>query len=148
MKRINEFRKLLGATRDTELKDLKTTYRNLMKDCHPDKFFDNAELKEQAELRSKEIIEAYHFLVSIAPETIEQTESEYKLTLSTAGIADYNYEKSVLKVTFTDGHVYEYFGVPRNIYIKLVNSDSCARFIRRHISESYTYRSISKRVTA
>ncbi len=148
MKKISDFRTLFGATKTTELKELKATYRNMMKDCHPDKFFDNVELKLQAEERSKTIIEAYHFLVSIAPETLEQTQVEYTATLTTAGITDYNYEKSILKVTFTDGHVYEYFGVPRNIYIKLVNSESCARFIRRHIADSYVYRSISKRVTA
>lgn len=148
MKKISDFRTLFGATKTTELKELKATYRNMMKDSHPDKFFDNVELKLQAEERSKTIIEAYHFLVSIAPETLEQTQAEYTATLTTAGISDYNYEKSILKVTFTDGHVYEYFGVPRNIYIKLVNSDSCARFIRRHIADSYVYRSVSKRVTA
>jgi hypothetical protein len=148
MKKINDYRKLLGVTKDVELKDLKTIYRNMMKDCHPDKFYDNAELKEQAELRSKEIIEAYHFLVSIAPETITMAQGEYQTTLTTVGILNYTYEKSVLKVTFSDGNVYEYFGVPRNIYIKLVNSDSCARFIRRHISESFVYRSVSKRVVA
>ena len=40
-----------------------------MKECHPDKFPDNEVLKLEAEEKSKGIIEAYHFLVSIAQET-------------------------------------------------------------------------------
>jgi len=148
MKKILDYRKLLGVTKTTELKELKTTYRNLMKDCHPDKFIDNHELKDLAEVKSKEIIEAYHFLVSIAPETIEQTVEEYNKTLSTSGVADFEFEKQTLKVTFLDGSCYEYFDVPRNTYIKLVNADSQARFIRRHVAGAFIYRSMSKIVSA
>ncbi|MDZ4824776.1 MAG: KTSC domain-containing protein [Flavobacteriales bacterium] len=148
MKKINDYRKLLGVTETTELKELKSIYRTIMKDAHPDKFFDSVELKEQAELRSKEIIEAYHFLVSIAPETIEQTKEAFNQTLATAGIVDFKYEKQVLKVIFADGNTYEFFGVPYNTYTKMVNSDSCARFVRRHISGSFVYRSASKLVAA
>lgn len=147
MKKINDYRKLLGVTNTVSLKDLKTIYRNRMKDCHPDKFFDNQELKDAAEEESKNIIEAYHFLVSISPETIEANKEEYQVTLTQAGISDFHYDKSILKVVFTDGNTYEYYGVPRNTYIKMVNADSVARFVRRHISESFTYRSLNKRVS-
>ncbi len=148
MKKINDYRKLLGVTATVSLKELKQVYRNLMKDCHPDKFAGNEEQLLAAEEQSKNIIEAYHFLVSIAPETLESAREEYSITLTQAGVADYNYEKSTLKVNFTDGNVYEYFGVPHNIYNKLSKSDSVARFVRRHIAEAYTYRSVSKRVSA
>jgi DnaJ-class molecular chaperone len=70
MKKIVDYRKLLGVTKEAELQELKTVYRSLMKTWHPDKFNDNADLKLEAEEKSKTIIEAYHFLVSIAPETI------------------------------------------------------------------------------
>ena len=89
MKKIVDYRKLLGVQKDTELKELKTIYRNLMKDCHPDKFQDNDEEKLAAEQRSKEIIEAYHFLVSIAPETLSLSIEEYTQTTATCGIADF-----------------------------------------------------------
>ncbi|MFM7727116.1 MAG: J domain-containing protein, partial [Flavobacteriales bacterium] len=72
MKRIAAYRKLLGVEANAGLKELKSVYRNLMKECHPDKFHDNAELRMREEERSKEIIEAYHFLVSIAPETLAE----------------------------------------------------------------------------
>lgn len=145
MKRINEYRKLLDVGPQATLKELKTVYRNLMKECHPDNFHDNEEMRIKEEARSKEIIEAYHFLVSIAPETLQEVEADYKVTLASCGIVDFTYEKQVLTVHFMDGSVYEYFGVPRNIYVKMANSDSYARFVRRHIADSYVYRSTQKR---
>jgi len=38
MKRVVEYRKLLGVDKNVTLKELKTIYRNNMKDNHPDKF--------------------------------------------------------------------------------------------------------------
>ena len=73
MKKIVEYRKLLGVDKAAELQELKTVYRTLMKNWHPDKFTDSVDSKLEAEEKSKTIIEAYHFLVSIAPETREQT---------------------------------------------------------------------------
>ena len=61
MKRIGEHRKLLGVDKTATLKDLKTIYRNTMKDSHPDKFVNDEAGKLEAEEKSKSIIEAYHF---------------------------------------------------------------------------------------
>jgi DnaJ-class molecular chaperone len=60
MKRINEYKKLFDVEADTELKQLKTTYRNLVKEWHPDKFQDESD-KAEAEHKSRQIIDAYHF---------------------------------------------------------------------------------------
>ena len=38
MKKIGEYRSLLAVDRSVTLKELKTIYRNAMKDSHPDKF--------------------------------------------------------------------------------------------------------------
>lgn len=148
MKKIVDYRKLLGVQKDTELKELKTIYRNLIKDCHPDKFQDNDEEKLAAEQRSKEIIEAYHFLVSIAPETLSLSIEEYTQTTATCGIADFSWAGLVLTVHFLDGSSYEYFEVPKAVYVKLVNADSPGRFARRHIFSVYPYRNIAKLATA
>ncbi|NCD70777.1 KTSC domain-containing protein [Mucilaginibacter agri] len=144
MKKIVDYRKLLGVTADAELQELKSVYRSLMKTWHPDKFQD--ESKIEAEEKSKTIIEAYHFLVSIAPETLEQTLADYTLTTTTSGIADFEYKQQTLTINFTDGNTYEYFDVPRAAYIKFINSDSPGRFARRHIFNEYVYRSTSKLV--
>jgi curved DNA-binding protein CbpA len=147
MKKINDYRKLLGVTKTTELKDLKSIYRNFMKDWHPDKFADDHEKKEEAEAKSKEIIEAYHFLVSISPETQAQALEIYTKTITTSVISEISFEHQTLEIKFADGSVYEYFDVPKNTYIKLVNAESQGRFARRHIFQEFVYRNVSKLTT-
>jgi curved DNA-binding protein CbpA len=144
MKKIVDYRKLLGVNEVAELQELKTNYRNMMKTWHPDKFQDESRI--EAEEKSKTIIEAYHFLVSIAPETRGQSLNEYTLTTSSSNIADFEYKSQVLKITFLDGNAYEYFDVPKAVYIKLINADSPGRFARRHIYNEYVYRSVNKLV--
>ncbi len=144
MKKIGDHRKLFGVTKTVTLNELKTIYRNFMKEYHPDKFNGDDALKLEAEEKSKQIIEAYHFLVSIAPETIAQTLPDYTNTITTSAIADIQYKGTTLRVDFLDGSGYEYFDVPRNTYVKLVNADSQGRFGRRHIYTAFTYRNVSK----
>jgi curved DNA-binding protein CbpA len=140
MKKIVEYRKLLNVDKTAELKDLKTIYRNAMKEAHPDKFQgDEAGLKE-AEENSKKIIEAYHFLVSINPETTKQLLPEYTETISTATISDYKFVDGRLIINFSNGSVYEYISVPKATYVKMVNADSPGRFAKRHILNSFTWR--------
>jgi curved DNA-binding protein CbpA len=140
MKRINEYKKLFNVEQDTDLKKLKNTYRNLVKEWHPDRFQDEEEKRLEAELKSRQIIDAYHFLVSIAPETIAANSEEYNLTISESNIDDFRHKGLLLEVTFRDGSTYEYFGVPKSVYIKLVNSDKQLRFAKRNIFNSYLYR--------
>ena len=147
MKRITDYRKLFNITKETDLGELKTIYRNLMKECHPDKFQETEE-KEAAELKSKTIIEAYHFLVSISPDTHSVNSEEYELTTTTSGIEDFLYKGQTLKVTFQNGSVYEYFGVQKNTYNKLLNSPTATRFARRHIFHSHIYRNVMKQHAA
>ena len=148
MKKIVDYRKLLNVNEAAELQELKTVYRSLMKTWHPDRFIENADLKLEAEEKSKTIIEAYHFLVSIAPETRDQSFAEYTLTTTSSAITDFEYKSQVLTVTFSDGNTYEYFDVPKEVYRKLVNADSPGRFARRHIFNNYVYRSLSKLVAS
>lgn len=145
MKKIVDYRKLLEVSEDATLQELKTVYRNLMKTWHPDKFQDPVE-KHNAENNTTKMIEAYHFLVSIAPETRQQSLPEYQETINNSNISDFEYKSQVLKVEFFDGNVYEYFDVPKAIYVKLVNADSRGRFARRHIFNEFVYRSTSKLV--
>jgi DnaJ-class molecular chaperone len=144
MKKIVDYRKLLGVNAEAELQELKTVYRSLMKSWHPDKFQDSEESKLEAEEKSKSIIEAYHFLVSIAPETREQSINEYTHTTSTSSIIDFEYQSQVLKISFLDGNTYEYFDVPKAVYVKLINAESRGRYARRHIYNSFLYRSVNK----
>lgn len=144
MRKVIEYRKLLGVDKAVTLSELKSIYRNFMKEFHPDKIQDNEEAKLAAEEKSKLVIEAYHFLVSIAPETIASNLEEYTKTTTTSNIADINYKGKRLRIDFTDGSGYEYFGVPENTFSKLINADSQGRFARRHIYTSFLYRNVSK----
>jgi KTSC domain/DnaJ domain len=144
MRKIIEYRKLLAVNKDVTLNELKTVYRNFMKEYHPDKFQDAEESKSLAEEKSKQIIEAYHVLVSIASETIQSNIEQYTATISTSGISNIDYKAKRLRIDFADGSAYEYIGVPENTYVKFIHADSQARFARRHICTSFLYRQVSK----
>ncbi len=53
MKRINEYKKLFGVENEVELKTLKKSYRNLVKEWHPDKFQNGDALQEEAEINRR-----------------------------------------------------------------------------------------------
>jgi len=144
MKKIIEARKLLGVTKDAELKELKTIYRNSMKEFHPDKFVNDEAGKLEAEEKSKIFIEAYHLLVSIAPETHAQQLEAYTELITASRIQNFQYKSQTLIIDFIDGSSYEYFGVQQSVYNKLINSNTPDRFARRHIYHEFVYRRVSK----
>uniref|UniRef100_UPI00404AEAD6 KTSC domain-containing protein n=1 Tax=Gelidibacter sp. TaxID=2018083 RepID=UPI00404AEAD6 len=143
MKRINEYKKLFNVEKDIDLKELKTTYRNLVKEWHPDKFQADDEQAAEAELKSRQIIDGYHFLVSIAPETKAANLEEYNETISSP-IINWQHNGLVLEINFLDGNTYEFFGVNKALYIKFSQSDKLTRFAKRNIFNSFTYRKIKK----
>ena len=140
MKRVVEYRKLLEVDKNVTLKELKTIYRNSMKETHPDKFANDEEGRILAEEKSKDVINAYHFLVSIANETVEKNLPEYQDTVQNSAILDFYLEKQTLMITHVNGVSYEYIGVPKNVYIKMINAESPNRFAKRHIYGNYIYR--------
>tara|TARA_R110000796_G_scaffold88850_6_gene191984 strand:- start:54142 stop:54591 length:450 start_codon:yes stop_codon:yes gene_type:complete len=144
MKRINEYKKLFSIEKEIDLKELKNTYRSLVKQWHPDKFQEGDQQKEEAELKSRQIIDGYHFLVSIAPETKTANLDEYTKLITDSGILDFQHKGLLLEVTFLDGSTYEYFGVPKSIYVKLINSPKQYRFAKRSIFNTYMYRKSKK----
>lgn len=143
MKRINEYKKLFNVEGAIDLKELKNTYRGLIKEWHPDKFQDEAKM-EEAGLKSQTIIEAYNFLVSIAPETRAANIEEYLISTTQSKIVDFQHKGMLLEITFADGTTYEYFGVDKRVYTKLVNSDKQYRFAKRSIFNSFLYRKSKK----
>ena len=146
MKRINQYKKLFNVEGDIDLALLKKSYRNLVKEWHPDKHTADDTLKEQAEEMSRQITDGYAFLQSIAPETIAKGKEEYTNTIENAFIDDMQHKSLLLEITFTDGATYEYFGVNKNLFSKLVNADKMQRFARRNIFNSFTYRKSKRTV--
>ncbi len=148
MKRVKEYKKLFNVEGNLVLKELKSTYRNLVKEWHPDKFQSCDEKALEAEQKSREIIDAYHFLVSIAPETHERNKAEYEETIAKGGITDIRHKGLFLEISFLDGTTFECFGVPKNAYIKLLNADNQIRFAKRNIFSTYVYRKSKKAMAA
>jgi len=140
MKRINEYKKLFGIEKDIDLKFLKKSYRNLVKEWHPDKFQNGDAMQEEAELNSRRIIDGYHFLVSMAPETKAKNLPEYTETITNSAIVDYQHKSLLLEITFTDGSTYEYFGVTKQVFHKMINAGNLNRYAKRSIYPKYTYR--------
>ena len=145
MQRIYEYKKLYKIDKKIDLKEIKSTYRNFVKEWHPDKFQD-PEKKIEAEEFTVKIINAYHFLVSIAPETTEKNLEEYTETITNARVIDYQHKGRLLEVEFSDGNKYEYFGVNRKKFIKFINAKSINNFGRRHIFKSFVYRKAKRKV--
>jgi len=143
MKRIKQYKKLFNIEGEIDLKDLKKTYRGLVKEWHPDKFQDE-EKKAEAEEVSTEIIDGYHFLVSIAPETKAANLDAYKTTITEFQVADWHHKSMLLEVTFTDGNTYEYFGVNKILFGKFVNAKSMNNFGKRNIFNKFLYRKSKK----
>ena len=143
MKRIKEYKKLFNVEGAIDLKELKKSYRGLVKEWHPDKFTDAAK-KEEADVMSTKIIDGYHFLVSIAPETKEANLDAYKKTITEFQVADWYHKSMLLEVTFTDGNKYEYFGVSKVLFGKFINAKSMNNFGKRNIFNKFTYRKSMK----
>jgi len=143
MKRINQYKKLFKIEGAINLKELKTTYRGLVKEWHPDKFQDEEKKKEAGEMSLK-IIDGYHFLVSIAPETKEDNLEDYLTTIKQSQVADFYHKSMLLEVTFTDGNTYEYFGVNQKLFNKFLNSKSLNNFGKRNIFNNFLYRKSKK----
>jgi len=143
MKRIKEYKKLFNVEGKIDLKELKSTYRGLVKEWHPDKFTD-PEKKAEAEIVSTRIIDGYHFLVSIAPETKEANLEAYKTTITEYQVADWHHKSMLLEVTFTDGNTYEYFGVSKILFGKFINAKSINNFGKRNIFNKFSHRKSKK----
>lgn len=139
MKRIKEYKKLFNVEKDIDLKEIKSTYRGFVKEWHPDKFLDPDE-KLEAEEKTKYYIDAYHFLVSIAPETKEKNLEEYTETITNSRVVDYDHKSMLLEVEFADGNTYEYFGVNKKLFNRFINAKSMNNFGKRHIFNSFLYR--------
>ncbi len=145
MKQIGEYRKLLGSNSQTTLAELKSIYRSLVKEWHPDRHAPDSPEHLEAEAKSKAIIEAYHFLVSVAPETKAAGLAAYTVTTNTEQVTKIEFENKVLEIKFADGSSYEYFGVPKELYLKLIYAPVPTRFARRHIVHQFLYRQATKR---
>ena len=66
-------------------------------------------------------------------------------TVSSSNIASIGYDPNsqTLEVEFHGGRVYQYYGVPQQMFDNLVQAPSAGRFFHVYIREGYPYSRIS-----
>ena len=57
--------------------------------------------------------------------------------------ATYQTESKTLSVTFKNGTIYEYYGVPWDIFTKFRMSESQGKFLNSKINKIYEYRKVT-----
>lgn len=51
----------------------------------------------------------------------------------------YDAENEILEVEFNHGGIYQYFDVPKNVYMELMNADSHGVYFSANIRNDYEY---------
>jgi hypothetical protein len=54
----------------------------------------------------------------------------------------YDAESQTLEIEFHSGAVYQYYGVPKSVYIGLMQAASQGSYFHRHIRSQYEYRQV------
>jgi hypothetical protein len=54
----------------------------------------------------------------------------------------YDAEKSILEIEFNSGSIYQYFGVPRNVFDLLMNASSKGGFHSDFIKDKFQYQRV------
>jgi len=57
--------------------------------------------------------------------------------------ASYQTESKTLAVTFKNGSIYEYYGVPWEVFTKLRMSESQGKFLNSNINKVYKYKKVT-----
>jgi len=62
-------------------------------------------------------------------------------TIQSSNVSSIGYDdaSSTLEVEFQSGSIYQYFGVPSNVYEQLMQAPSKGQFINTYIKNAYAY---------
>lgn len=63
----------------------------------------------------------------------------YSVASSNVASVGYDDATETLEVEFVDGAVYQYYGVPRNVYDQFMGNSSKGRFLNTYIKNAYGY---------
>lgn len=62
----------------------------------------------------------------------------YRQYVSSSNIRSIGYENGTLEVEFNRGGIYQYHGVPENLYRNLMNASSHGSYFENYIKHSFT----------
>lgn len=127
--------------------EIKIAYRDLIKQWHPDKFPNDVEKQNIANEKSKEINNAYYFLIKHYKENKPKTEKDAaeefiwkKVTSSNLHSVGYNEKDKLLRIIFKNGGKYEYENVPKTVFNQLMTASSKGKFAQKNICYNYRYK--------
>lgn len=60
--------------------------------------------------------------------------------VSFSDIKSIGYENNTLEIEFHSGGIYQYFDVPQEVYIELMNAESHGKYFHRNIKDKYQYK--------
>lgn len=65
--------------------------------------------------------------------------------LRSSNLASVGYDRSlsILEIEFRNGHVYQYFVVPKEVYEALISAQSPGSYFVKYVSGRYRYRRVS-----
>ena len=63
-------------------------------------------------------------------------------SVSSSNLKSVGYENGILEVEFHGGGIYQYYGVPENVYYALMAASSKGRYLENVVKGHYQYRRI------
>lgn len=63
----------------------------------------------------------------------------YSVASSNIAAVGYDENTQTLEIEFLSGSIYQYFGVPQNMYDQLMTAGSKGRFLNTYIKNAYPY---------
>lgn len=153
---------VLGITRSATLEEIRTAYIREIKRWHPDQFALNSMEHARATERCKKIKEAYRLLKEYEPSPGDysfkssnttkeslNTESRQSSSIDTGRFIKvnsrmieavaYTSESCILVIAHRNKLYYEFYNVPRHVFLKLLVSESKGEFMVKYIWEEYDY---------
>ncbi|MGC8612504.1 MAG: J domain-containing protein [Athalassotoga sp.] len=119
---------VLGISKNASLKEIKNAYRIKIKEWHPDNFINDPKKKKIAEEMTREIIEAYKYLIQNA-----DSSKEYKERYSDDSYTNQDYDQSAKNYNQGSGSAYREDAAYSN-YESYSNSESYSQKSKEPIS--------------
>lgn len=68
----------------------------------------------------------------------------YMISVSSSRLEAVGYDErlKLLHIQFVDGSLYEYYNVPKSIYIELINASSAGKYFHKYVKDIYRFSKI------
>ena len=151
--------KVLGLREVTNQNQLKIAYRQIIKQCHPDKYIADKRQYERAIEQTKRVNLAYAYLSRLiqsrnlheinpvnesrkrnfTPGLPDDSVMEIPLESSHTVSVGYDYEDYNMFIKFANSKVYKFFGISPKIFEEFITAKSHHKYAHRNIFFKYPY---------